>query len=151
MLAVLTSGDGRCVNCATSRIGAFLTVTTKGSVLFDSQVFANQRHGGVSRYFNALMTSLSRRGHWQPLLHAGIHFAQTVAAADAKRVGLNVHVPMRRPRGIRYAQALNRYLSPSPDRFDGGSLIYHPTWYDADARQEVSGYPDGDHHPRSDA
>lgn len=97
------------------------------NVIFDYQIFAEQRFGGISRYFCSLAAELSKHPDVQPRILAPLHvnaYLRTGSAAD-RVVGCHVNRLPKTGRIIRAASAaLFRPLSNvfRPD-------IVHETYY----------------------
>jgi glycosyltransferase involved in cell wall biosynthesis len=97
-------------------------------VVYDSQVFAEQQHGGVSRYFLTLAEHLPRVSEWKPVLALGIHLTTAPMPATTKLFGPRLRVrPL--PHTFRMKQFVNTALMRVRRPRDDGSTVYHPTWY----------------------
>lgn len=98
-------------------------------VAFDLQVFAEQRHGGVSRYFRELMGKLSARAAWSPVVTPGFHIAP-LPRKGIRRVAPLTRVPPL-PHSVRALRAANRLALATRKRAVlTEAAVYHPTWYD---------------------
>jgi glycosyltransferase involved in cell wall biosynthesis len=96
-------------------------------VLYDLQVFAEQGHGGVSRYFRELGNAVRAGGTWEPVVPPGVHIG-------AQGPGLTTTGPLLRVpslgRGFRMMRAANRALaSLAARRLAPEISLVHPTWY----------------------
>ena len=96
-------------------------------VIFDWQVFAEQKYGGVSHYFFELMRALERRGNWTPVVAPGIHVCPL--PAEVETVGFKVRIPAF-PHRVRALRIANRMLHGSTVGRHNVA-VYHPTWYDS--------------------
>lgn len=96
-------------------------------VIFDSQVFIEQRHGGVSRYFSALAAHLLDTP-WTPFIARGVSPDPLDLAAGIQDYGPRLPLP-RVDHTFRARRRINSLLMrayrPRPD----GESVYHPTWY----------------------
>jgi glycosyltransferase involved in cell wall biosynthesis len=107
-------------------------------VLFDSQVFAEQVHGGVSKYFVELAQHLAVRNRWEPIIFGGIHIGALPAIPTA---GPHLRLP-KLPHSIRALRSLNRFLlGLSGKRLGRARGVFHPTWYDLPTIDRVVGPP----------
>lgn len=98
-----------------------------GRVLFDLQVFAEQRHGGVSRYFRELGRALRQRQEWEAVLPPGIHIGSS--DLPMAHVGPLLRLPAAR-RGVRLLRAVNlRAAKLLARRVSNTADVVHPTWY----------------------
>ena len=95
--------------------------------MFDSQVFAEQARGGVSRYFLALAEHLSHATDWEAHLYLGLHIGH--GGARAAKFGPHLRVPAV-PHSFRVKRWLNRQVMRGFSPRDDGKTVYHPTWYD---------------------
>lgn len=96
-------------------------------VIFDSQVFIEQRHGGVSRYFLALAEHLAHT-EWSPFIARGISGDPVHLPPGVSGYGPWLPTP-RISRTFRAKRLVNSLLMRAyPPRHDGKS-VYHPTWY----------------------
>jgi glycosyltransferase involved in cell wall biosynthesis len=95
-------------------------------VIFDSQVFAEQQHGGVSRYFLELARALASSSEWTPVLAVGLHLTNQIPPFS--KHGLHLRIP-EISHTFRVRRELNRWgMKIRPPRADG-MTVYHPTWY----------------------
>jgi glycosyltransferase involved in cell wall biosynthesis len=97
-------------------------------VVYDSQVFAEQEHGGVSRYFLALAGRLPEVSAWEPMLALGIHIVADPMPRNAWLVGPRLRVPYL-PHTFRVKQRANAMIMRAFQPRDDGATVYHPTWY----------------------
>jgi glycosyltransferase involved in cell wall biosynthesis len=98
-------------------------------VAFDLQVFAEQRHGGVSRYFRELMGKLAARAAWSPVVTPGFHIAP-LPREGIRRVAPVTGLPPL-PHSVRALRAANRLaLAVRRKAVRREAAVYHPTWYD---------------------
>lgn len=110
-----------------------------GRVLLDLQVFAEQRHGGVSRYFRELGRALGERHAWEPVLPPGIHIGSTDLSMP--HVGPLLRLPAR-PGGIRFLRAVNlRAAKLFARRVRNIADVVHPTWYHRPSLELWAGKP----------
>ena len=96
--------------------------------VYDSQVFAEQEHGGVSRYFLALTERLPHVSEWTPELALGVHLTTASLPATTKLFGPRLRVPPL-PHTFRMKRLANSVLMRARRPRDDGSTVYHPTWY----------------------
>jgi glycosyltransferase involved in cell wall biosynthesis len=109
------------------------------SVLFDLQVFAEQRHGGVSRYFRELSRALHSRRRWVPSIAPGLHVADVDASSGS--IGPRLQIPSI-PRTVRIIRGLNRWASSAARRrIAGHTEVYHPTWYHRPSIEAIGDLP----------
>jgi glycosyltransferase involved in cell wall biosynthesis len=99
-------------------------------VVYDSQVFAEQAHGGVSRYFVTLADRLSQLTTWRPLLALGIHIKSPQLEQQLERYGIRLSVPAL-AHTFRLKQTANSFLMRAYRPELDGRTLYHPTWYHA--------------------
>ena len=96
-------------------------------VIFDSQVFIEQRHGGVSRYFSDLAANLVRTT-WTPFIARGVSRDPDELPRGVSGYGPWLPLP-RIDHTFRARRRINSLLMrayrPHPD----GKSVYHPTWY----------------------
>ena len=96
-------------------------------VIFDSQVFVEQRHGGVSRYFTALAAHLAHT-EWKPFIARGVSQDPLDLPPGVGEFGPRFPIP-RIAHTFRARRLINMLLmrtyGPRPD----GRSVYHPTWY----------------------
>lgn len=108
------------------------------SVLFDSQVFAEQAHGGVSRYFSELAVHLAARSVWDPVIFGGLHIGML---PPIKKVGPHFRLPAMK-RGVRLLNSVNRStLGLLGSRLAANAAVVHPTWYDLASVERLAGPP----------
>jgi glycosyltransferase involved in cell wall biosynthesis len=97
-------------------------------VVYDSQVFAEQEHGGVSRYFLALSERLPQVSEWTPVLALGVHLTTASLPTTTKVFGPRLRVPPV-PHTFRMKRLANSVLMRVRRPRDDGNTVYHPTWY----------------------
>lgn len=98
-------------------------------VLYDYQIFALQRRGGVSRYFTSLWRELQRAGNFSGELFLGVNQTDLLAeirAAVTLRGGA-WRDPMW-PKTWRIKRDLNRFLF-GRELARSAAKIYHPTYF----------------------
>lgn len=97
-------------------------------VLFDSEVFALQTHGGISRYFAQLLARLPRHGV-APLLFAPFTFNQHLRTGrTAGFIGLRAPSSLRSPRTVRIESRLLAAADRAAARHARYDLLHH-TYY----------------------
>lgn len=97
-------------------------------VVYDSQVFAEQKHGGVSRYFLSLAGRLPEVSPWTPTLALGIHMTADPIPQNVRLFGPRLRVPYL-PHTFRIKQRANALIMRAFQPRDDGATVYHPTWY----------------------
>ena len=95
-------------------------------VLFDGQIFAEQRAGGVSRYYTTLAERLDAEPSVSARIVAPLHRNDILSASTTARV-LGVGLSDRR--GVaRFCRLALKVASPVLDRFVSGDLV-HETFF----------------------
>lgn len=108
-------------------------------VVYDSQVFTEQQHGGVSRYFLALAEHMGRFG-WEPRLALGLHVGAGSLPSGVLPFGPRLRIPLI-GHTFRVRRAANTLLMRSYGPRQDGNTVYHPTWYHLPAIQAWGSLP----------
>ena len=116
-------------NCAVDSVRRYSSSITLSAhrVVYDSQVFAEQSRGGVSRYFLNLASALSTYSDWEPLVALGWH-VQGNLAGHLTSWGPQLKLGPT-SRAFRLRRGINRLAMHRKPPVDDGETLYHPTWY----------------------
>jgi glycosyltransferase involved in cell wall biosynthesis len=97
-------------------------------VVYDSQVFAEQQHGGVTRYFLSLADSLGTATSWTPLLALGLHVSDSPIPNGVLLFGPRMRMPAL-AHSFRARRAVNTLMMGIHRPANDGHTVFHPTWY----------------------
>lgn len=97
-------------------------------VVYDSQVFAEQQHGGVNRYFLSLADWLAAVTPWTPLLALGLHVADSPIPNGVLLFGPRLRMPAL-SHSFRARRAVNTLMMGIHRPANDGQTVFHPTWY----------------------
>lgn len=96
------------------------------SVIYDHQIFGQQRFGGISRYFCELAARVAMTPDWSARVLAPVHFNDHLAESSAPKLGW--HLRQRSPKSTRLYRAANMLLGPPLLKLLGGDIV-HRTYY----------------------
>src|SRR4029453_3250746 len=94
-------------------------------VLYDFQIFATQRRGGITRYFVELLRHLTAHKDFRADVSLGFHEAEEAGSLRALGV---VRGPSSKTSRFPGSFRLNRYLTELQAHWRSYS-VYHPTYY----------------------
>jgi len=106
------------------------------TVIYDYQIFGQQKFGGISRYFCEIATRIGSRPDWNVRIVAPVHYNQYLAESELPTVGLFLKLPHVRFRRL-YGWT-NRFIAPQVTKLLNGSVL-HETYYSGGKR--ASGTP----------
>ena len=115
------------------------TLIDVARVIFDSQVFVEQRHGGVSRYFLALAQHLTSTA-WTPFIARGVSHGPSILPDGVLGFGPWLPIPRIR-RTFRVRRVLSSILMRAYRPRSDGKSVYHPTWYHGSSLEAWQGVP----------
>lgn len=99
-------------------------------IAYDHQIFALQRHGGISRYFAELIQNLEREDDVDPCVIAPVYLNEYLLRPDVQRHVRGHHVDLAFRGNAKVVGAVNSVLLPFCWRAQSFDVI-HETYYSA--------------------
>lgn len=99
---------------------------------YDHQIFSMQRHGGISRYFSALIEHISDKTDMQVTVISPVHINEYLRRQSIKASVRGKYVPFHFRGAGRVLRAANRALLPMAWRGEQFDII-HETYYSSTA------------------
>jgi len=105
----------------------------KIKILFDAQIFCNQKFGGISRYFSELMVGIKNDPHFENALHKFYTDNKHLQTYSFSKFSSFINLPYFRGKARinkflvnQQQQTINKLLR------DGKYNVFHPTYYDTE-------------------